>query len=165
MTSTYAPVTSAKNLSNKGASPKQIELIRKLMAEREVAEKPGYEWHRMSMAAASDAITALFKMDIPGQPTEIGFYALNGEVYKLKPNQSGTKLWAHRLLEAVPGHKPKWEYVGGPAKIKGAVKLAVAEAEKFGKITGYCMCCGRLLTNEKSVKLGIGPFCRGEYFS
>jgi hypothetical protein len=35
---------------------------------------------------------------------------------------------------------------------------------KHGQDTGECSCCGRTLTNELSVKLGIGPICRGYYF-
>lgn len=32
-----------------------------------------------------------------------------------------------------------------------------------GKQTGYCGCCGRLLENPESVRLGIGPICRGKW--
>lgn len=37
-------------------------------------------------------------------------------------------------------------------------------AMKEGRVTGICCCCGRTLTNPVSVKLGIGPVCRGYYF-
>lgn len=33
-----------------------------------------------------------------------------------------------------------------------------------GKVTGTCCCCGRTLTNELSIELGIGPICRGSWF-
>lgn len=33
----------------------------------------------------------------------------------------------------------------------------------YGHKTGSCSCCGRELTNRISVKLGIGPICRGRY--
>lgn len=32
-----------------------------------------------------------------------------------------------------------------------------------GKQTGHCACCGLELTNEESVRLGIGPICRGKW--
>lgn len=39
--------------------------------------------------------------------------------------------------------------------------LSSLEAE--GVKTGICCCCGRLLTNETSVSLGIGPICRANW--
>jgi len=35
--------------------------------------------------------------------------------------------------------------------------------EVFGKATGVCCICGRLLTNEGSVERGIGPICAENY--
>ena len=37
-------------------------------------------------------------------------------------------------------------------------------AVAYGKATKRCSCCARLLTNEESVELGIGPICRGRFF-
>ena len=37
-------------------------------------------------------------------------------------------------------------------------------AVAFGKLTGACSCCGRALTDKKSVELGIGPICFAKYF-
>lgn len=37
-------------------------------------------------------------------------------------------------------------------------------AVAFGKKFGICSCCGRELSNELSVELGIGPICRGKFF-
>lgn len=42
---------------------------------------------------------------------------------------------------------------------KDPYQMAIA----YGKDTGICCCCGRLLTNPISIELGIGPICRG-YF-
>jgi hypothetical protein len=36
----------------------------------------------------------------------------------------------------------------------------LAAAVAYGKKTGACSCCGRELTNGKSIELGIGPICR-----
>jgi len=33
----------------------------------------------------------------------------------------------------------------------------------YGRKTGSCSCCGRLLTNSLSISLGIGPICREKY--
>jgi hypothetical protein len=38
-----------------------------------------------------------------------------------------------------------------------------AAAVLHGQQTGHCSCCGLELTNEESVRLGIGPICRGKW--
>jgi len=37
-------------------------------------------------------------------------------------------------------------------------------AKEYGRDTGTCMCCGRLLTDPKSIAAGIGPICEGRWF-
>lgn len=39
-----------------------------------------------------------------------------------------------------------------------------AEVGAQGVKSGQCMCCGLPLTNELSMRLGIGPICREKYF-
>ncbi len=39
----------------------------------------------------------------------------------------------------------------------------LAAAVLHGKQTGHCACCGLELTNEESVRLGIGPICRDKW--
>ncbi len=36
-------------------------------------------------------------------------------------------------------------------------------AIRYGRLTGRCSCCGRKLTNKKSIELGIGPICRQKW--
>ena len=36
-------------------------------------------------------------------------------------------------------------------------------AVDFGRATGRCSCCGKELTNELSIELGIGPICRSKW--
>lgn len=38
-----------------------------------------------------------------------------------------------------------------------------AASIKFGRLTGSCACCGRELTDPKSVELGIGPICADKW--
>jgi hypothetical protein len=37
------------------------------------------------------------------------------------------------------------------------------EAIKHGKLTGNCACCGKALSDPKSVEMGIGPICAKKY--
>jgi len=49
------------------------------------------------------------------------------------------------------------------AAILEICKDPFAAAVMHGKQTGSCSCCGRTLENEESVRLGIGPICRGKW--
>jgi hypothetical protein len=42
---------------------------------------------------------------------------------------------------------------------KNVLEAAVA----YGRKTGNCSCCGRLLTNKESIELGIGPICLSKW--
>lgn len=42
-------------------------------------------------------------------------------------------------------------------------RATLAEAEEFGVRFGVCGECGRTLTNEESIRRGIGPICAGKY--
>lgn len=49
------------------------------------------------------------------------------------------------------------------ALIVETAKDPLAAAVAYGKETGICSCCGAELTNKISIKLGIGPICRGKW--
>ena len=59
-----------------------------------------------------------------------------------------------------------FDYVGKrPLRdLRPSMKLTLAQAREFGMIYGTCVCCGRTLTDELSVYLGIGPVCGGRQF-
>lgn len=39
----------------------------------------------------------------------------------------------------------------------------LGSAVQYGRDTGVCACCGRMLTDPASVKLGIGPVCKEKW--
>ena len=45
-------------------------------------------------------------------------------------------------------------------EINFIAKDPLSAAQMFGQKTGRCSCCGRELTVEESIRLGIGPICR-----
>lgn len=45
-----------------------------------------------------------------------------------------------------------------------ACSTPAESAVAYGRITGSCSCCGRELTDPKSIELGIGPICLGKFF-
>ena len=61
---------------------------------------------------------------------------------------------------------PKGEWFGlnhsKEANTKAMIEIAKNPLDatiKYGQLTGQCGCCGRLLTNHKSIERGIGPIC------
>lgn len=117
----------------------------------------------------------------PGSPviaTEDGMYKHGDTFYKLKFAKTGN-LWAHRLVmlmtpeeakeAAERGDKTraaKFVFAGSPKHlgITADMKLTYEDAKSFGALYSTCCECGRLLTNDLSVYLGIGPVCGGRQF-
>jgi hypothetical protein len=56
------------------------------------------------------------------------------------------------------------DYTGKPAPALAAIAADPrGEAVRYGQRTGQCSCCGRELTAEGSVNLGIGPICASKW--
>lgn len=101
--------------------------------------------------------------------TEEGMYKHDDVIYKVVRAASGY-LYAKRLgpredagLEFTD---EPWvfHYAPGKAKdLRASEKLDIEDAKAFGRISGICCVCGRRLTNELSIKEGIGPVCGGRW--
>ena len=100
-----------------------------------------------------------------------GIYAIGEAVYRVEPSKSSGNLYAKRLMEGASASDWGWSYERGAIyAIATAVadgtgrRLTEAEASEYGKLTGRCVCCGRLLTDSNSIALGIGPVCIKRWF-
>lgn len=102
--------------------------------------------------------------------TEAGMYKLGDTIYKVQENRAGTGLYAKRLVihEALVNagsYNVSFQYESGAVKkLSADDKLSYEDAKAFGALYGTCCCCGRLLTNELSIALGIGPICGSRQF-
>jgi len=84
-----------------------------------------------------------------------GVYQVGETVYKVKRSQSGY-LYAMVLTE------DGFQFERGAIRnIKPENRMTLEEAKAYGRQTGTCCQCGRELTNETSVREGIGPVCGG----
>lgn len=100
-----------------------------------------------------------------------GFHMLDGTVWKVQLNQAGSGCYAKRLtlptadeLAYDPEARGSWDYVsGGMRKLSPATLMSKDDAAAFGRLYGFCGCCGRRLTNEESIEAGIGPVCAGKW--
>lgn len=173
------------------ASEKQIDLIGKLFNEREwdsplIAQTLALETYEDGFGGkeASALIDLLFKLPRRGtrereakqaadnarmevELEEGALYAHDHpsrsdladiEVYRVQRSKSSGKLYALRVLEG-----GGTEYAPGMVtRLDPSRKLTLEEAKAWGRRTGTCCACYRTLTNDESIKLGIGPVCRSK---
>lgn len=94
----------------------------------------------------------------------VGFYFLDGEVYKVKHSQGDTTRRYAYIFKTDGTTKGRYEYTKGAIyRLTLADKLTLAQAAAIGHRTGVCCCCGKELSDSKSVALGIGPVCIKKY--
>jgi hypothetical protein len=98
-----------------------------------------------------------------------GVYELpSGEIYVVKPNREGTRVYAKRLVETPSdrlteqGEHVKFDFVyesGAVYKLRPEHQMSVTRAKELMIRYGRCIVCGRYLKVAESVERGIGPVC------
>lgn len=153
------------------ASDKQVELIERLLAEREITADGPYggestETIIRNAAAdireASNVIACLFRAPRKAGATRPapGIYVLGEEIVKVQPNKAGTNTYAKRLMPSGNSKRGTWEYVPGLIdRLAGATPATAEDMAAYGHRTGTCGICGALLTDPESIERGIGPIC------
>lgn len=109
-------------------------------------------------------------------------YKYDGDIYKVQKAVHGSgNLYAKKLVVLDGGYEVQsgegwrggrltkvtvsFEYAPGIFnKLSEDDRLSLEEAREFGALYGTCCVCGRLLTNELSIALGIGPVCGSREF-
>ena len=103
---------------------------------------------------------------------------LRFEGVNVKPNRDLTALWVTSQTEKEEGNygmQPK--YLGKVTRtaidsrfsdtvretIMGAASDPISAAIRYGKVSGECSCCGRELTDPRSIERGIGPICADKF--
>lgn len=178
------------------ATDSQRSYIRRLLIERDTTgtryarSLPEVETEvlpRLTRQQASDAISAL--MDLPRaeapapvatDPTEDtcpnrpgylapGVYETGEGVFVVKPNRSGTHVYAKRLVEisgeraTEAGQRMAMDFVYAPgacARLLPTDRMPYERARELTVRYGRCINCGRALRSAESVERGIGPVCR-----
>ena len=96
----------------------------------------------------------------------------------IKPNRDNTALWVTSQDEMEEGdYGLKSKYLGRVTRtaldsrlsdtvketILGAAADPLTAAIRYGKVSGSCSCCGRELTDPRSIEAGIGPVCATKF--
>lgn len=89
----------------------------------------------------------------------IGVYKHNEEIYRVIKGRNSKNLYAQKLV-VIEGRDPRWEYAGGKIyQLKVEELISPEVAAQMGRARGFCVICGRYLTDATSVERGIGPVC------
>lgn len=103
----------------------------------------------------------------PAVELEDGVYRLDDTIFRVYHTVHGANVQvAKRLIvhEETPGEfTATWEYEGKKplAKLTAEHHLTEDEAKVFGITYGFCVRCGRTLTQEESKHVGYGKTCAG----
>lgn len=96
----------------------------------------------------------------------------------VKPNRDNTALWVTSQTEREEGNyglQPKYlgkvTTNGMDSRLGDDIKAVLMEAAqdpltaaiRYGKESGECSCCGRELTDPRSIERGIGPICATKF--
>lgn len=156
-------------------------------APRQVAV-PGLPGVHVDAPAADDdeALVAAERKPVSANvEIEDGMYLLDGEVYKVQHavHGSGRQYAKHavaRNVHDIDGQcfecascqdcdkvEFEVEFVFAPGvigKLRPEHRMTYEQAKEFGMLYGTCCRCGRTLTDELSIALGIGPKCGDREF-
>lgn len=128
-----------------------------------------------SAAPQFDALFAAFQAarDKGAKRLTLRFAGIN-----VKPNRDNTALWVTSQNEREEGRyglQPKYlgkvTTNGFDSRLDNDIKAVLMEAAqdpltaaiRYGKESGECSCCGRELTDPRSIERGIGPICATKF--
>ena len=153
----------AKALAGMQLSEKQVDAIARCKAREDAkladqADRLLDEFHGQgSPAVAPKPARAAVVAD--------GIYKHDGDIVKVQVAVHGSgRLYAKRLTFSPGDTSGKFVYEAGLVyQLDASELLTQEEAAAFGKLYGFCCMCGKTLTDETSIELGIGPICRGKF--
>jgi len=89
----------------------------------------------------------------------IGVYKRGDDIYRVIKGRQSANTYAQKLGVDYNG-APTWIYEGGMVfELKVEELISPEVAAQMGRSVGYCVICGRFLTDAESVAKGIGPVC------
>ena len=159
--------------TSRPASPRQVDLLTRLVSERVVdpalaadldAARTAYRTGAFTTTQASSLIERLFAArrkdaDTPAANAEPGFYMRGDLAIKVQANKAKTGTYALTWT----GHS--WEYAPGVGRtLAGLTPMTAQQAAALGLASGRCINCCRTLGGEStsakvSAVIGYGETC------
>jgi hypothetical protein len=156
----FAQSLAASARTRRGLSPKQEAWAFKL-AQDAIAPAPA----ERKVAGDLQPILDLFQRQRERGAKRFSL-RLNGAT--LSPSRDGRNVWVKQgdaFLGGIrEGGRPDRSIPSDVVSIlQGAASDPLSAAVAFGRETGECSCCGRELTDPRSIALGIGPICKDKW--
>jgi hypothetical protein len=145
----------------------QSNFILSLIASRIVPESvASVDLASLTVRDASNLIDTLkaapYKPRTQNAPLPIaekGYYRHNGEIYTVVAAKTHDSRSYAKVL-VTEGNRGRWDYAKGVvSQLRAQERITINQAKEFGHLHGFCMVCGKTLTDPKSVEQGIGPVC------
>ena len=93
------------------------------------------------------------------EKSPIGVYKRADDIYRVIKGRQSQNTYAQKLATD-PSGQPVWDYAGSMVyELKVEELISPEVAAQMGRSVGYCVICGRFLTDAESVAKGIGPVC------
>lgn len=160
-------------------TPGQLAAVeRMIVGDRERAERKAREAEERAAAVASAPEVTVAKIEdafASAKSKGIKYPKLRLASFKFSPapmtGRNAGAIYVKRVsdgeyLGKIAGGKFVKGYSCEAVEADEVVKAAsdpMAAAVAYGKQYGSCSCCGRELSNQASIDLGIGPICAGKY--
>lgn len=164
------------------ATEKQVKFIKSLMSERVIDGsmvhdlKVSIDAGTLTKDSATEKIGLMLvapKRDkssdhkVVSQPkvTPVpGYYVSEADTFYKVVESKAHKFYAKKFVVSHSGQSALWVYAPGAINAYATwKKVSLTDATQFGIAHGFCLCCGRLLTDPNSVKAGIGPICAQKF--
>lgn len=156
------------------ATPRQTAFIARLLTEKNLAGTPyaglTASPEGLTVREASSMIDALMRLPRTGgaagsarSTAPEGMHRIGDAIFKVQRAVHGSgRLYAKRLVRS--GEAWTFEFAPGAVqRLSEATRMTLEEAREWGTLYGTCCACGRTLTDETSIALGLGPVCASKF--
>ncbi len=100
-----------------------------------------------------------YEAPVVREKAPVGVYKRGNDIYRVIKGRQSANTYAQKLATD-PSGQPVWDYAGGMIfELKVEELISPEVAAQMGRSVGYCVICGRFLTDAESVAKGIGPVC------
>jgi hypothetical protein len=181
MATTTTDVVWNRPRTSQAASEKQVAFLKDLLEGRDHGFDEGTMRLQLEITTQSRKDTSRLierLLEMPRKPKTStnpagelldGIYRKDGVLYRVYHTVHGANQQVASVInldvDKDASAKDKFTYVG-----KAIVRTFTAddmlpfdEAVKIASAYEWCIACGTILHNDKSVELGIGPVCRGKF--
>lgn len=161
------------NYTNWSATPGQTDFVRFLVNDRVMDDQLVSKANRMlarglTFGEASKMIDYMKALPSKGKAFSRkpavgeGMYKMGRRIYRVQVAVNGSGyLYAKVLIPPnQTGGKPRFRRDSSALyKLRPEHAMTKEQAAEFGALYGFCVVCGRTLTDEGSIEAGIGPIC------